>query len=373
MDNGQQFQHSEARLDHDLHAGNQIHAAASLLHEFEHKPHEALALIKHEMKKNSHCDKNSIGIEANGDVFIWNKEHNSGVYAGNIPASRRGEFLPPAQKAPVEAPAPRPVVEAPPAALPPPPPEQATAPGPQSYEYQEPHHRGFHIPFPIDIGVHNGSLHVGVNVLGLVKGGVMLGEKNRGYVGSDALQTEVSAGVDLNKNHIGPAGDWRVLNGAITEGRARVGITPHHDGINIGAGADASAFGHNIGAGGAAGLEAGQKLGPHADGYAYVGKAEADASGSANLSDQGLQARANVNAGAEPYVGAHVGARAGLGAKNEAHADAGVNVGDNGVSAGAGVYPQFHPDVYVRGHAGDSESGVGLIPLRAWHRDSDED
>ncbi len=384
-----QFHNKELRLDKDLHNGKAIHAAVSLLNEFDTKPQEALALIRREMNKPQVAgkeDKLHIGIQANGEVFVWDKDERNGIYAGKIPANLRDC---PSAKAPVEAspvvaaptevpvakaeaPLP-PVVESKPAELPPvveAKPEQVAS-GPQTYEYQQPHHRGFHIPMPIDIGVRDGSLHLGVNILGLVKGGVSLGEKNRGYVGSDALKTEVSAGVDLNKNHIGPAGDWNVLDGALTKGSARVGITPGQERINIGAGADASAFGESVGAGGHGGVELGQRLGPHADAYAHVGDAKAAVDGYANLSDQGLQAGATGDVGAQPYAGVHAGGKFGLGAKNEAHADVGTNIGDNGLSAGAGIYPQFHPDVYVQGYAGEKEAGVGLIPARAWSRNAD--
>jgi hypothetical protein len=244
--------------------------------------------------------------------------------------------------------------------------------GPQAYEYQQPHHRGFHIPCPIDIGVRDGSFHLGVNVLGLVKGGVSLGQRTRGYVGSDALDTEVSAGVDLNKEHVGPAADWRVLGDGLTTGRARVGITPGEERANIGAGIDASALGRNVAAGGHGGLEVGNRFGPHADAYAKVLAAEAKAGAAVNLSDEGLRADSGVDVGAQPYVGVHAQERFGLGKNNELHADAGANVGDNGVATGAGFYPQVHPDIYVNGHTAEKEGGLGLNPARAWSRNTDE-
>ena len=93
-----------------------------------------------------------------------------------------------------------------------------------------------------------------------------------------------------------------------------------------------------------------------------MGPAKAAAGGFANLSDQGIQAGAKADVGAEPLAGVHAQARAGLGAQNEARADVGTNIGDNGLSAGAGIYPQFHPDVYVRGYSEEQAGGIGLNP-----------
>ena len=69
----QQFQNKETKLDHDLRDGNKTHAAVSLLHEFETKPQEALALIQREMQRHAQTgnrDKLHLGIEDNGDVIV---------------------------------------------------------------------------------------------------------------------------------------------------------------------------------------------------------------------------------------------------------------------------------------------------------------
>lgn len=384
-----QVHNKEVKLDHDLRDGDKTHAAVSLLREFEQNPQEALALIKREMKRHDQRgdrDKLHLGIQNNGDVIVWDKGERSGYFAGSIPAELRDQVMPakPAAEAPAlpdvqtnaqlpaDTQAPIPAADAAQPAVPaapeaqreiPPPPEHKE--GPQSYEYEQPHQK-FHIPCPIDIGVRNGSFHLGVNIFGLVKGGVSLGERNRGYVGSDVLKSEVSAGVDLNKEHIGPAGDWHIAGDNVTAGSARVGITPMPDGIRIGAGVDASAIGRHVGAGGHGGLEMGNQFGPDAGAYAHVGPAEAAASGYAKLSDQGLQAGTTTDVGAQPLVGVHSQTRVGLGSKNEAHADVGANLGDNGASAGAGIYPQLHPDVYIRGYSQERAGGAGLNPPRAW-------
>lgn len=350
------FQTKEHTLDKDLHKGKADHASALLLDEFQSNPDQALALVKSEMARQSQSpnkDKLHIAVENNGDVVIWDRGEKSGRYAGNIPENMRAQLMDNKAPAAVQAEA------------------RYQSPGPQPYEYTQPRHKGFHIPFPIQIGVHDGSLRLGVNILGLAKGGVMLGAKTRAYAGSDALNTVASAGVDFNKDHIGPAAGWRVLGDNVTSGSARVGITPNKDGINIGGGADAHVFGKAIGAGGHGGLEIGQKFGPKADAFTHVGPAKVDASGYANLSDQGLQAGGDTDIGAQPYAGVHAQARAGLGAVNEARADVGTNVGDNGISTGAGLYPQVHPDVYVRAYSGDKSAGVGLNPGRAWWNKAD--
>jgi len=178
--------------------------------------------------------------------------------------------------------------------------------------------------------------------------------------------------VDFQKDHIGPAADWKVLGDVVTSGNARVGIMPRPDGLNLGGGADVSAFGKNLGAGGHGGVEIGQKFGPHADGYAVAGPAQVGANGEANLSAQGFKAKGDADVGAQPYAGVHAGGRVGLGATNEAHGDVGTNIGDNGVSAGAGIFPNFHPDVYGRAYSGDRAAGVGLIPARAWATDGSD-
>lgn len=362
----------EARLDHDLHVGNSIHASIALQDEFKNNPREALAMIQRQMLcpgRVTSQDKNHLEIAANGDVFVQDN-NRTGYYAGHIPEALRAEFA-------KVLPAPGRQTEAAPAAAysAAPRPEQYSAqqsvargPEGQPYEYQQPRQPGFHIPFPIEIGVHGGSLQLGVNAFGLAKAGVTLGAQNRGYIGSDVARTEVSAGVDLNENHIGPAADWRVLDGGLTSGRARVGVTPRDSGIDLGAGVDATALAGTIGTGAHGGVEVGRRVGPHADGYGYVGPAGVSADGYGNLSDRGLQAGADADVSVQPVVGVHGKGRVGLGRRNEAHADLGANVGDNGVSGGAGIYPQFHPDIYARAHSGSDQAGVGLNPVRAWNR-----
>lgn len=356
------YQDKEHTLDKDLHKGKADHAATLLLDEFQSNPTQALALVKSEMSRQSQSpthDKLHINIENNGDVVIWDRGEKNGRYAGNVPENMRAQFT--QNQTQADAPS---AVRAN---------ERYQSPGPQSYEYSQPRHKGFHIPCPIEFGVKDGSVRLGLNIFGLAKGGVMLGAKTRAYAGSDALNTVASAGVDFNKNHIGPAAGWRVLGDSVTSGNAKVGITPNKDGINIGGGADAHVFGKAIGAGGHGGLEIGNKFGPKADAFTHVGPAKVDASGYANLSDQGLQAGGDTDIGAQPYAGVHAQARAGLGAVNEARADVGTNIGDNGVSAGAGLYPQVHPDVYVKAYSGDRSAGVGLNPGRAWWQKTNSD
>lgn len=365
------FQAKEHTLDKDLHKGKADHAAALLLDEFQSDPSQALALVKSEMSRQSqgsNRDKLHINVENNGDVVIWDRGEKNGRYAGNVPEDMRAQFT--QKQAKAEAPAavradertPQMRAEA-----------RYQSPGPQSYEYSQPRRKGFHIPCPIEFGVKDGSVRLGLNIFGLAKGGVMLGAKTRAYAGSDALNTVASAGVDFNKNHIGPAAGWRVLGDSVTSGSAKVGITPNADGINIGGGADAHVFGKTVGAGGHGGLEIGNKFGPKADAYTHVGEAKVGANAYANLSEQGIQAGGDTDIGAQPYAGVHAQARAGLGAVNEARADVGTNIGDNGISAGAGLYPQVHPDVYVKAYSGDRSAGVGLNPGRAWWQKTNND
>ena len=358
----------EASLDRDLHSGNAIKAAITLQDELQKNPQEALQLVKSELCRAGYAnDKNHVGIMQNGDLMIYNKDNSVGYYAGTLPDGLRQQALNMNEPGRAESAPPQLVPHNQEAVAQP---AQVATPGYQGqpYEYQQQRQPGYHVPFPIDIGVEDGSLHVGLNVLGLAKGGIMLGEHNRGYVGSDVAQTEISAGVDLNSSHIGPAADWRVLDGQLTEGKARVGITPGRSGINVGAGFETDALGHTIGTGGSAGAEIGQRVGPHVNGYVFAGPANVSADGFANLSDRGLRTGADADVSAQPAIGVHAKARAGLGQRNEAHVDAGANIGDNGVAAGAGLYPQLHPDLYARANSGDDAAGVGLNPARAWNR-----
>jgi hypothetical protein len=358
---------TEAKLDHELHNGDAVNASMTLRHEMQTNPQEALTLIKSELVRNAYSnDKSHVTVAANGDVFVNDKD--CGLYAGTLSQqqmSQLSEVQPPPPAVRPAAPpplAPLPVREVKP--LPQPVPLQSDAQG-QPYEYQQPRQPGVHIPFPIDVGVEDGSLRLGVNILGLAKGGITLGEHNRGYVGSDLARTEVSAGVDLSPNHVGPAADWTVIGGVVTQGNARVGIDPTGSGIDLGAGVNATALAGTLGAGGHAGAELGRRVGPHANGYVYAGPAAVSADGYGNL-DRGLRTGADADVSIQPVVGVHGKVRAGLGARNEAHADVGANLGDNGISTGAGLYPQLRPDLYSRAYSGPRHAGVGLNPPRAW-------
>lgn len=330
---------TEQKFDRELRDGKCVDASINLQQEFQKNPKEALAIIQREQQRESNPnnkDKATIGVGANGDVFVYDQNH-TGYYAGSIPK----EFLP--QQAAAPQTSDQPTQLAPPA---PPPAEQAPAPAPIQHE-------GFHIPSPIDIGVHDGSLQIGVNILGLAKGGITLGEQNRGYVGSDLLKSEVSAGVDLNERHIGPAADINLIDHKLLDAHGRVGATPTRDGVILGGRADASAIDGLVQAGGHGGAELGRKIGPDAGGYAYVGPARAEANGHATISDQGLRAGVSGRARVEYVAGVATGAQVGLGTRNEAHVDANVSVADSGVRGGLGLYPQLRPDVYLRGYSAD--------------------
>jgi hypothetical protein len=335
------LQRTELKFDRELHNGNSVNASINLQNEFEKNPREALAIIQREQRREStpgNHDKSTIGVAANGDVFVYDQDH-TGYYAGSIPQ----DMMAPPAAAPRSAEQPIPLA-------PPLPPTADTVPPPGAVPPPE---RGFHIPFPIDIGVHDGSLQLGVDLLGLVKGGVTLGEQNRGYVGSDVLGSEVSAGVDLNARHIGPAADVSLINGDLLDGHARVGIDPHPHGITVGARGDLNAFDGTVQTGTHAGVEFGRRVGPDAGGYAYVGPVGAEANGHAYLSNQGLRAGVHAEAQAGRVAGVAADTQVALGTRNEAHIDGRTNLGRNGVQAGIGLYDSMRPGAYVRGYSTD--------------------
>jgi hypothetical protein len=333
---------TEVKFDRELHNGKAVDASINLQNEFEKNPQEALAIIQREQRREStpgNHDKSTISVAANGDVFVYDQDH-AGLYAGSIPKDMMA----------LQAQAPRSAEQPTPLAPPLPltadnvPPPGAVAP---------PHHQGFHIPFPIDIGVHDGSLQLGVDLLGLVKGGVTLGEQNRGYVGSDVLRSEVSAGVDLNARHIGPAADANLFNGDLLDGHARVGVDPHPHGIIVGGRGDINAFNGTVQAGGHGGVELGRRVGPDAGGYAYVGPVGAEANGHAYLSKQGFRAGVHAEAKAGQVAGVAADSQVALGTRNEAHIDGRTNLGRNGTAAGIGLYDSMRPGAYVRGYSTD--------------------
>ena len=331
---------TEAKLDRELRSGNAVDASLNLQGEFEKNPKEALAIIQREQRREStpgNKDKSTIGVAANGDVFVYDSDH-SGYYAGSIPKEM---MAPPAQAA---VPAEQPTPLAPP--LPP------TADGTQPPGAVPPQ-RGFHIPFPIDIGVKDGSLQVGVDILGLVKGGVTLGEQNRGYVGSDVLGSEVSAGVDLNGRHIGPAVDATLINGDLVDGHARVGIDPNTHGAFIGGRGDLSALDGTIQTGGHGGVQLGRRNGPDAGAYGYVGPVGAETNAHAYLTKDGLRAGTHVEAKVGHVVGSALDTEVALGTRNAAHIDGRTNLGRNGLTAGIGLYDSLMPGAYVRGYSTD--------------------
>jgi hypothetical protein len=351
------LQRADHKFDLELHNGDVINASINLQNEFENNPKEALSIIQREMQRESapgNNDKSTIGIASNGDVFIYDQDH-TGYYAGTVPQEMREQ--PPQTTSAAQASAPTDqTAGAPPAAA-------SAAPSDQSFHPQDvpppPSENAFHIPFPIQIGIHNDSLQLGVDIFGLADGGVTLGAQNRGYVGSDIAQTQVSAGVDINQDHIGPAADVNLLNGQLLNAHARVGLDPRPDGVTFGARVNADAIGQIVQVGGHAGAELGRRTGPAAGGYAYVGPVGADANGYANVSDQGFRAGAGGDVGAQPAIGLHAEARTALGAKNEAHVDADTNIGESGLRAGVGLYPQFQPGGYIQAYSGtdDSEGG----------------
>jgi len=331
----------ERKFDHELRDGKSVDASIGLQHEFEKDPREALAIIQREQKKESdpnNKDKSTISVAKNGDVFVYGSDH-AGYYAGSIPK----EFL--AKQGPATQVAEQPTPLAPPPGSPGDSAAAGQAPAPGQGD------SGFHIPSPIQIGVHDGSLQLGVNLFGLIKGGITLGEQNRGYVGSDVLKSEVSAGVDLSGRHIGPAVDANLLNGDLLDGHGRVGIDPMRHGAIIGARGDANALGGIIQAGGHAGAEVGPQFGPDAGGYGYLGAAGAEANGQAKLSSKGIRAGVTGQVGAEPYAGVATGAKVAIGTRNEAHVDARTHVGSEGINGGIGLYKQLRPGAYLTGYS----------------------
>jgi hypothetical protein len=226
----------------------------------------------------------------------------------------------------------------------------------------------FHVPFPITARVEEGKrLRLGVNILGLVKGGVTLGDHTGGYAGSDVLRTDVRAGVDFSKEHVGPAAEWRVVDGKVTEGRARVGVTPGDNEARIGAGVDVKAIGGVFNTGHHAGVEVGDKFGPYADTHTSVGPAGYATAADVNLSDAGLRTHANAGVGIDRAIGVEGQGRAGIGRENEAHGDVRAYLGHNAISVGAGLYPQVRPDAYVRVETETGEKGAALYPPRTWN------
>jgi len=225
----------------------------------------------------------------------------------------------------------------------------------------------FHVPFPITAHTEDGKrLRLGVNILGLVKAGVTLGDHTGGYAGSDILRTDVRAGVDFSKEHVGPVAAWSVVDGKVTQGSARVGITPGDNEARIGAGVDMQAIGGVFNTGHHAGLELGDKFGPYADTHTSVGPGGVAGAADVNLSDAGLRTHANAGVGIDRAIGVEGQARAGIGAENEAHGDVRAYLGDNAVSFGAGLYPQVRPDAYVREQTATDEKGAALYPPRTW-------
>ena len=333
------LQRTEHRFDRELHNGNCVEASINLRREFDKNPEEALAIIRHEQDREldqsrkgnpNGKDKATIGIEAGGNVFVYDSAH-VGYYAGTL-ANFYGNTSPTSA---AEQPIP----------LAPPPP----APLEQSPYPLQRHSDGLHIPMPIEIGVHNGSLQVGVNIFGLAKGGITLGEQNRGYVGSDILKSEVSAGLDFSARHIGPAADLNLIDHKLLDAHARVGITPTRDGVLLGGRGDATALGGLIGAGGHANAEVGRRVGPDAGGYAFVGPAGAEVNGNANLSDQGLRAGFTGKTGVDHLASVATRAKLGIGTRNEAHVDGYLDVAPHGIRSGVGLYPQLRPELFLRG------------------------
>jgi hypothetical protein len=349
---------AEVKIERQLHNGSDIKAASQLLDEFQKNPQLAMQLVKSESIRAQYADdKFHVGVAQNGDVFIYNKDESNGMYAGHMPgdgAVRQAQApapLPPLKEVYV-APSPPavPLQESVPLSLP-----AETAAG----------RPGPHIPFPIDIGVEDGTLHIGLNAFGLGKAGIELGEHTGGYAGSDVLRTEAHGDFDLSPSHIGPSARWTVLDGHLTAGEARVGIDPRCHGADIGGSVDAEAFDSNVTAGGGAALELGHHVGPKAGAYAAVGPFDAGANGYANLSDRGIQAGADGKVEAQHVLSVQDKTRAGLGAANEAYSDAGLTVGDDGrMSVGAGVYRDFSPNVY--GRVGNARLGLGANPAAAW-------
>jgi hypothetical protein len=341
MDAQQRLQKTEAKFDREFHSGDTINASINLQTEFEKNPREALAIIQREQRREStpgNQDKAKITVTANGDVFVYGADQDK-LYAGTIP---KDMMAPAAQAAPpVEQP------------VPPAPPLPPTADVVPQGGAVPPADRGFHIPFPIDIGVRDGSLHLGVDLVGLVKAGVTLGGQNRGYVGSDVLGSELSAGVDLNGRHIGPAADVTLLNGDLIDGHARVGIDPGPRGAFIGGRGDVTALDETVQAGTHGGLQLGRRNGPDAGAYGYVGPVGAEANGHAYLSGQGLRAGVHAETQAGPIAGAAVDSQVAVGTRNEAHIDGRTNLGPQGVETGIGLYDSLRPGAYVRGYSTD--------------------
>lgn len=353
---------AEVKIERQLHNGSDIKAAGMLLDEFDKNPQLAMQLVKSESIRAQYAnDKFHVGVTKSGDVMIFNADETNGIYAGHMPseiaAQPAPQSLPPLKEVYV-APRPEPVPLQ--ETAPPPPAETATYPP----AYGSRQDSGVHIPFPIDIGVESGELHIGVNILGLGKGGVEFGDHNGAYVGSDVLRTEFHGDLDLNSQHVGPSGTWKVLDGHVTAGRVQAGFTPNSDGVGLGGRVDAEAFDGAINAGGGGAMQVGRVFGPQADVYGQVGPLDAGANAHADLSNRGLQAGVDGNAEAQHVINVQAKGRAGLGAANQAYGDAGFTFFDQGrLSAGAGIYPQFSPDVYAR--VGDGSLGIGANPAQA--------
>src|SRR5262249_16013119 len=106
--------------------------------------------------------------------------------------------------------------------------------------------------------------------------------------------------------------------------------------------------------------------GPYADAHGAVGPAGVGARGYANLSAAGIRAGAGAGVGIDQAVGIQGQATAGLGRYNEVHADITGNVGQSTVDAGAGIYPQFRPDAYVRtSQRMVAQQTRGIVPVSA--------
>lgn len=224
------------------------------------------------------------------------------------------------------------------------------------------------IRMPLSARVDNEKLCLEVALGPLAHGGFCLGGENRVYAGSDVLQSQVSAGVDLNERHIGPAADVTLAGGQLLDARGRVGITPGADRAALGARADVGGLGGALNVGGGVGVEAGsQRFGPYADGRAALGPIGAKAAGSAYLTEGGPRVNLGAGAGIETAIGAEGQARAALGTENGLNVNGRLIAGRNNLDAGVGFFePNARPDAYVRAQGPNGESGAALYPARTW-------
>jgi hypothetical protein len=311
----QHFDNVEHRLNKELATGQDINAASLLLSEFAKNPEEAKALVKRAMALPNSDTLSHLGIDKNGDIFVWDSSEHNGIYAGHAP-----DLVP----KPDCAAAPTAADVPPPAAAVPPPPLEASdvPPPPPPVSERIPHPE---IPAPavcvtdhtfqglnlglVRLGVYDHkSFGVGVNV-GIAKADGMLG----GHTGVDArvglptLGACGAGGLDINQAGLHAGGKVRVNVANIVGG----------------------------------GVETGAGLGPvsyaraEADGEAFGAHASTETSVVAN--DQGVFANHAAEAGYLNWVGVSNKAHANISADSSAGSSVRGYVGPASIETGGGV------------------------------------